>query len=123
MESLTKREERILQVLWKIKKGFVNDVIDQIPSPKPPYTTVSSIIRILENKGYVKHKAYGKTHEYYPAMSKLAYKKFALKNFMADYFEGSLENVVSFMVQEKELSDEELTEISQYIDHLKSKKQ
>src|SRR5688500_20178176 len=87
MELLTKREERIMDILWTMKKGFVNDIIDQLPDPKPPYTTISSIVRILEDKGFVKHKAYGKIYEYTPAVSKLAYKKFALKSFITNYFE------------------------------------
>jgi BlaI family transcriptional regulator, penicillinase repressor len=123
MELLTKREERIMDILWAMKKGFVNDIIDQLPDdPKPPYTTISSIVRILEDKGFVKHKAYGKIHEYTPAVSKLAYKKFALKSFITNYFDGSLENVVSFMVEEKELSEDELNDISKFIQDCKTRK-
>ena len=121
MNELTKRELHILEVLWDIKRGFVNDVIEQLDEPKPPYTTVSSIIRILEDKGYVTHKAYGKTHEYKPVVSKLAYKKFALKNLISGFFEGSLENVVSFMAEEKELSAKEINELSKLIEHYKDK--
>ena len=91
------------------------------PNPKPPYTTVSSIIRILESKGYVANKTYGNTHEYKPTISKLKYKKFALKSLIGQYFDGSLENVVSFMVDEKELSEKEVNEISTMIDHYKKK--
>jgi predicted transcriptional regulator len=122
MELLTKREERIMDILWAMKKGFVNDLIEQLPDPKPPYTTISSIVRILEDKGFVKHKAYGKIYEYTPAVSKLAYKKFALKSFIANYFDGSLENVVSFMVEEKELSEDELNDISKFIQDCKTRK-
>ena len=104
MKELTSRELHILEILWDLKKGFVNDVIDRLNDPKPPYTTVSSIVRILETKGYVSHKAYGKTYEYQPVISRLAYKKFALKNLITGFFDGSLENVVSFMAEEKELS-------------------
>lgn len=111
-----------MDILWAMKKGFVNDIIDQLPEPKPPYTTISSIVRILEDKGFVKHKAYGKIHEYTPAVSKLAYKKFALKSFITNYFDGSLENVVSFMVEEKELSEDELNDISKFIQDIKTRK-
>ena len=120
MKELTKRELNILEILWELKRGFVNDVIDKIQDPKPPYTTVSSIIRILETKGYVTHKAYGNTYEYRPIISKLKYKKFALKDLISNYFDGSLENVVSFMVNEKELSREEVNELSELIDHYKN---
>ena len=122
MKELTTRELKVLEILWKIKKGFVNDVIEQFPNPKPPYTTVSSIIRILESKGYVSHKTYGNTYEYRPAISKLSYKKNTLKNLIADYFDGSMENVVSFMVKENELSDKEVNEISALIDKYKKEK-
>lgn len=121
MKELTNRELNILEIIWELKKGFVNDVIARMQDPKPPYTTVSSIIRILETKGYVSHKAYGKTHEYMPIVSKLKYKKFALKNLIANYFDGSLENVVSFMVKENELSKEEVNELSELIDTFKNK--
>ena len=109
-----------MHILWDIKKGFVKDVIEKMPSPKPMYTTVSSVIRILEKKGFVNHKAYGKTHEYLPKISKRAYRSFAFKRFLSDYFEGSHENVVSFMVKEKNLNSEEVCEMLELID--KSKK-
>lgn len=121
MKELTNRELNILEILWELKKGFVNDVIAKMQNPKPPYTTVSSIIRILETKGYVAHKAYGKTHEYRTIISKLKYKKFAIKNLITNYFDGSLENVVSFMVKENELSREEVNELSDLIDTFKKK--
>ncbi len=108
MELLTKTEEKVMQILWSIKKGVVKDVIDRMPDPKPPYNTISSLIRILEKKGFVAHKAYGKTHEYFPAISKLAYRKFTFRNFLLYYFEGSPENVVSFMVKEENLSPQEI---------------
>ena len=70
MKELTKAEEQVMQILWKIEKGFVKDIIDSMPKPKPAYNTVSTIVRILEKKGFVGHNAYGKTHEYYPLVSK-----------------------------------------------------
>ncbi len=70
MKELTKGEEQIMKILWDLEKGFVNDIIDRMPEPKPAYNTVSTIVRILEAKGFVSHKAYGKTHEYYPLLSK-----------------------------------------------------
>lgn len=121
MKELTKRELNVLEILWELKQGFVNDVIHKMQDPKPPYTTVSSIIRILETKGYVSHKTYGNTYEYEPIISNLRYKKFALKNLISKYFDGSLENVVSFIMKENELSDEEVNEISELIDQYKKK--
>jgi BlaI family penicillinase repressor len=116
METLTKTEEKIMQILWKIRKGFVKDVIDEMPEPKPPYNTISSLIRILAKKEFVGHKAYGKTYEYFPVISKLAYRKFTFTNFVANYFEGAPENVVSFMVNEEQLSPEEIQKIQELLD-------
>ena len=75
MKELTKAEEQIMQVLWRLEKGFVKDVIDRLPDPKPAYNTVSTIVRILEKKGFVAHNAYGKTHEYFPLISKTEYRR------------------------------------------------
>lgn len=122
MKELTERELGVLQILWDIKSGFVNDVLDKFPDPKPPYTTISSIIRILESKGYVTHKTYGKTHEYLPVISKEKYKKSLLKNMMTHFFEGSFENVVSFMTRENQLTENEINEIEGLIEQYKNKK-
>ncbi|WP_426060221.1 BlaI/MecI/CopY family transcriptional regulator [Hymenobacter sp. B1770] len=101
MEELTKTEERIMQVFWKLKKAFVKDIIDQLPDePKPPYNTVSSVVRILERKGYVGFKAYGKTHEYFPLISKTEYRAASLKRMLTQYFDNSPTALVSFMVEE-----------------------
>ncbi|HCX24466.1 MAG: CopY family transcriptional repressor [Flammeovirgaceae bacterium] len=119
MKELTQRELTTLEILWEIEKGFVNDVLDMYPEPKPPYTTISSIIRILETKGYVSHKAYGKTHEYFPIVSRIKYKKYVVKDLVKNFFGGSLNNVVSFMAEEDELSEKEIKEISELIDQYK----
>lgn len=121
MKELTQRELVVLEILWDIKSGFVNDVLEKFPDPKPPYTTVSSIIRILETKAFVTHKTYGKTHEYTPCVSKVQYKKSLLKNMVSHFFEGSFDNVVSFMANENELSEKEITEISTLIEQYKKK--
>ncbi|MEZ4722089.1 MAG: BlaI/MecI/CopY family transcriptional regulator [Flavobacteriales bacterium] len=115
MESLTATEERIMQVLWKLKSAFVKDVIEELPEPKPPYNTVSSVIRLLEKKGYVDHKAYGKTHEYFPVVEKKAYSKRTFKNMLGDYFEGSYKSLVSFIVNEEKLSEDEIMELEALI--------
>ena len=119
MKELTQRELTTLEILWEIEKGFVNDVLDMYPEPKPPYTTISSIIRILETKGYVSHKAYGKTHEYFPIVSRIKYKKHVVKDLVKNFFGGSLNNVVSFMAEEDELSEKDINEISELIDQYK----
>lgn len=115
MEALTKAEEKIMQILWDLKRGVVRDIIEKMPDPKPPYNTVSSLIRILEKKEFVGYKAYGKTHEYFPKISKMAYRKFTFTNFLTNYFEGSPENVLSFMVKEKKLSQDDIQKIVEMI--------
>jgi len=115
MKELTKAEEQVMQILWRLGKGFVKDVIEQFPEPKPIYNSVSTIIRILEKKGFVSYKAYGKTHEYYPLIKKSDYQKFFLKNFVGGYFGGSFKRMVSFFAKEEELDVHELEELVQYV--------
>lgn len=116
MKELTKAEEQIMQILWKIEKGFVNDMLEKLPLPKPAYNTVSTIVRILEKKGFVAHNAYGKTHEYYPLISKREYTKSYFKGFMNNYFENSYQALASFFTKENSLSIEELEEIKALMD-------
>jgi predicted transcriptional regulator len=111
MKELTKAEEQIMQILWKIEKGFVNDILEEFQLPKPAYNTVSTIVRILEKKGFVQHKAYGKTHEYFPLISKDEYTKTYLKGFLNNYFSNSYQQLVSFFSNDNNLSVHELEEI------------
>jgi len=123
MKDLTKAEEQIMQILWKISKGFVNDIIEQMPEPKPAYNTVSTIVRIMETKGFVKHKAYGKTHEYYPVLSKEQYTKGFMNRFINNYFSNSYKNMVSFFSKNENLSVKEIEEIIEVLqEKLESKK-
>lgn len=111
MRELTRAEEEIMQVLWKIKKGFVKDILEHFKEPKPAYNTISTIVRILQDKGFVNHKAYGRTHEYFPIVSKDEYSKTHLKTFVKDYFSNSFEKMVSFFAKEKGISVKEMGEI------------
>ncbi|HLP72477.1 MAG TPA: BlaI/MecI/CopY family transcriptional regulator [Bacteroidales bacterium] len=111
MRELTRAEEQVMQVLWKLKKGFVKDVLEHFDEPKPAYNTISTIIRILQDKGFVDHKAYGRTHEYYPLISKSDYSKAHLNNFVNDYFSNSFGKMVSFFAKEKGISVREMEEI------------
>ncbi|MFW5832308.1 MAG: BlaI/MecI/CopY family transcriptional regulator [Prolixibacteraceae bacterium] len=111
MKELTKAEEQVMQLLWKKEKAFVKDLIEEMPKPKPAYNTVSTIIRILEKKGFVGHNAYGKTHEYYPLVSKREYTRKFMKNFMRNYFSGSFQEMVSFFAKEDNMSLSELDEM------------
>ena len=84
-------------LFWKIKKGFLKDIVEQFPNPKPANTTVSTIVRILVNKGFIGFKTYGKVNEYYPLISKREYLKFSFKNILNDYFNNSYQNFTSFL--------------------------
>jgi len=117
MEPLTKAEERVMQSLWDLKTAFVKDIIASLADePKPPYNTISSVVRQLEKKGYVGYKAYGKTYEYFPLITKSAYRKNAFFKLFTNYFDHSAEALLSFMVNEKSLTAEELDEIKKLID-------
>ncbi|GAB4032860.1 BlaI/MecI/CopY family transcriptional regulator [Spirosoma endophyticum] len=111
VRELTKAEEEIMRVLWQLKKGFVKDVLAELPEPKPAYNTVSTIIRILEKKELVGYTAYGKTHEYYPLITEEQYRRFQTEQLMANYFDNSLKKLVSFFVQDKNISLNEADEI------------
>lgn len=111
MKELTKAEDQIMQILWDLEKGFVKDIIEKLPAPKPAYNTVSTIVRILETKGFVDHKAYGKTHEYFPIISKEKYSKFYLNNMVSGYFNGSFQNLVSFFAKENKMDIAEMEEL------------
>ena len=111
MRELTRAEEEVMQVLWKIKKGFVKDILEYFDEPKPAYNTISTIVRILQDKGFVDHKAYGRTHEYYPVVSKDDYSKTHLSTFVKDYFSNSFEKMVSFFAKEKGISVKEMEDI------------
>lgn len=124
MNELTKAEEQVMHVLWKIERGFVKDVIEKLDEPKPAYNTVSTIIRILEKKGFVDHKAYGKTHEYFPIVSKKEYTKSFFGSFLQKYFSNSFQQLVSFFSNENDLSLEEMEKIRMLLsEEIKNKKE
>lgn len=126
MKELTKAEEQIMQVLWKIKRGFINDIIQELPNPNSPYTSVSTIVRILEQKGFVAHNAYGHTHEYYPLVEREAYTHDFLRTFLGNYFSNSYRSLASFFTSKEDLSLKELEAIRRVIEkqiELKKSKQ
>lgn len=116
MEALTANEEQLMQVFWKLGKGLVRDVLNELPEPKPPYTTLASSIKQLEKKGYLSHQTYGNIHEYYPLVSQEDYRKKSFNQLVNNYFEGSVQNVLSFMVKEQGISDKELEALKKLID-------
>jgi len=115
MEELTAKEEEVMQILWDLNKALVRDIMSKLPNSRQPYTTVASIVRILEKKGYVSHKPYGKTHEYYPLVSKAEYRRRKFKGLLTQYFDNSIESVVSFLAKEEKLSPKEFEELTKMI--------
>jgi BlaI family penicillinase repressor len=122
MKNLTKAEDQVMRILWELERGFIKDILDRFPEPKPAYNTVSTIVRILENKGFVDHTAYGKTYEYYPVVSQDEYKKQFLSSFVQDYFEDSYRELVSFFAKGRNLSVAELEEMLKLIEEQIQKK-
>ena len=121
VKELTKAEEQIMQILWQLKEAIVKDILEQIPEPKPAYNTVSTIIRILETKGFVGHTAYGKSHEYHPIVSKEQYKNFAADKLLTGYFDNSVNRMLSFFVKKEKIDLKEADEIMKLIEKLKDK--
>jgi predicted transcriptional regulator len=115
IKELTKAEDQVMQILWKLENAFVKDIVEEMPDPKPAYNTVSTIVRILETKGFVDHKAYGKTHEYFPLISKEKYTKFYLNNLLKGYFNGSFQNLVSFFAKENKMDIKSLEKLLEEI--------
>ncbi len=107
IQELTRAELEIMQVLWRIGAGVVRDILEELVAPKPAYNTVSTIVRILEKKGFVGHKAYGKTHEYYPLVTKDDYARRYMDQVLSSFFGGSVSRLVSFFSEHKAISVEE----------------
>ncbi len=120
LKELTKAEDQVMQILWALQKAFVKDIVEEMPEPKPAYNTVSTIIRILETKGFVDHKAYGKTHEYFPLITKEKYTKFYLNNVIRGYFNGSFQNLVSFFAKENKMDAADLEKLLEELKNQKS---
>jgi BlaI family transcriptional regulator, penicillinase repressor len=119
-KQLTKAEEQIMQVLWVLEEATVKEVIEQLPNPKPAYNTVSTIIRILETKEFLSHKAIGRGFVYYPIIDKETYTKQSLHKLMNGYFEGSFKSLVSFFVKENDMNVKELESILKEVTKNKS---
>ncbi|MBS1680989.1 MAG: BlaI/MecI/CopY family transcriptional regulator [Bacteroidetes bacterium] len=122
MKELTKAEDQVMNILWRLEKGFVKDIVDEMENPKPAYNTVSTIVRILEKKGFVGYKAFGKTHEYYPLIDKTKYTKFYLNNLMKGYFGGSIHSLVSFFATENKLDINDIDSLVKKLREIKKEK-
>jgi len=112
---MTRKEEELMKILWKLEKAFVKDIIAEYPDPKPHYNTVSSLVRLLQEKGMIGFKAYGNTYEYFPLLSRDDYREPFMKQVVSDYFDNSYKSAVAFFVKEKGLSPEELEELVKMI--------
>ena len=118
MTELTKAEEQVMQYLWKIEKGFLKDILDLFPEPKPHTNTVSTILKVLKEKEFVDYDVYGRQHEYYPLVSKEQYSGKTMKSLVTNYFKGSYKSAVSFLVEKNEMTVQDLEML---LDELKKK--
>lgn len=115
MKKLTRKEEDAMKILWKLGKAFIKDIVAEYPEPKPHYNTVSSIVRLLQDKGLIGFTAYGNTYEYFPLVSKEDYRGSFMAQVVKDYFDNSYQSAVAFFVKEKGLKPEELEELIELI--------
>lgn len=122
IKELTRAEEQIMQELWKLNKAFVKEIIEEMDEPKPAYNTVSTIIRILETKGFVGHESFGKSHRYFPKVSKNEYKEFATGKLLSGYFDNSANKMLSFFLEEKKLNLKDADGLLKLLAEAKKKK-
>ena len=111
MQKLAKREEQIMQACWQLENSFIKEIINEMPDPKPHYNTIATMVKILEDKGFLGHEAIGNVFRYYPVISKDAYQKHAMNDIVSQYFDNSYPNMLMFFAKEQKISDDELNEI------------
>jgi len=116
MKELTKAEEQLMQYLWKIEKGFLKDIVEQFPEPRPAYTTVSTVVRVLVEKGFIKFNTYGKIHEYFPAINKKEYSRKFFNKWVGSFFNNSNKKFASFFMNESDMNISELEELKKMIE-------
>ena len=121
--ELTKAEEQIMQILWEIKKGFIKDILEYYEEPKPAYTTVATIVKILEKKGFVDHESFGNAHRFFPVVSKENYSKKHVNSIFSKYFDSSIKDVVSFFADNNKMDTRDIDDAIKLLNHLKNKKQ
>ena len=122
LKQLTSAEENIMQILWRLNEALVKDIIREMPAPRPAYNTVSTVIRVLEKKKFVAHKPEGNAHIYFPLVAEKEYRLFAFNRVFSNYFDSSVKNLFSFLVEKKDISDEELGDLHALLKSLKNKK-
>lgn len=111
IKELTRAEEEVMQILWRLKRGFIKEILEKFGEPRPAYSTVSTIIRILQEKGFVNYRVYGRTHQYFPVVSKDDYRKSQMSSFVRNYFSNSYQKMVSFFAREDSITIKEIEEI------------
>ncbi len=116
MKELTKAEEQVMQYVWKLEKAFLKDIVEQFPEPKPAYTTISTVIRVLVKKGFIGHNTYGKVHEYYPQIEKKEYTRVFMGTLIKNFFNNSSQKFMSFFTSNDEMSVSELEELRNMLD-------
>jgi len=119
MKELTKAEEQIMKILWRLEKSFVKEIINEMKDPKPAYNTVSTIIRILETKKFANHEEFGNSHRYFPLVSKEEYSKFRMNEMVDGYFGNSAKQLVSFFASNNKINIEEADELIKMLEELK----
>ena len=120
LQTLTKAEEEVMHIIWQLEKCLVRDIIDHLGDPDMPHSTISSVVRILEKKGFVDHKAYGKTHEYFPIVTREQYAQHGVTSLMEKYFGGSPKKLVSFLVKSENMNLKELNELMKTMEDTKT---
>lgn len=111
MQKLAKREEQIMQAVWNLEKAFVKEIIQELPDPKPHYNSVATMVKILEDKGFLAHETLGNVYQYYPIISKEDYQRHSMKDIVSQYFDNSYSRMLAFFAKEQKLSEEELNDI------------
>lgn len=111
MQKLAKREEQIMQAVWNLEKAFIKEIIQELPDPKPHYNSVATMVKILEEKGFLGHETIGNVYQYYPVISKEDYQRHSMKDIVSQYFDNSYSRMLAFFAKEQKLSEEELNNI------------
>jgi BlaI family transcriptional regulator, penicillinase repressor len=120
--ELTKAEEQIMQILWNIEKGFIKDILEHIDAPKPAYTTVATIVKILEKKGFVSYKAYGNAYQFYPLISRTEYSQTHVNSLFKRYFKSSINDVVSFFANNNQINANDIDKAIKLLTEIKNRK-
>ena len=111
MQKLAKREEQIMQAVWNLERAFIKEIIQELPDPKPHYNSVATMLKILEEKGFLAHEVVGNIFQYHAVISKEDYQGHAMKDIVSQYFDNSYSRMLAFFAKEQKLSDTELNEI------------